>query len=63
MFKKVCCPNCNRTISYYLEGSGTDSAYQNVCQRCGKTVLIYSAGKTVIVENIETTIIEINIKL
>jgi phage FluMu protein Com len=47
-FDKVQCPFCKRTITHYIKGSGTDSIYRNPCPRCGKLVLIYSAGKTML---------------
>lgn len=55
-FKKVICPFCNRTLSHYIEGSGTDSVYRNICPKCGKTVIIYSAGQTALVESISIEI-------
>ncbi len=47
-FEKVKCPylGCGRTITHYIKGSGMDSAYRSVCPKCGRVVLIYSAGKT-----------------
>lgn len=65
-FKKVICPDpkCNRTITHYIKGTGTDSVYRSNCPKCGKIVLIYSAGKTVLAESpmIERLSIEINIE-
>jgi len=64
-FEKVICPDkkCNRTITHYIKGTGTDSVYRSNCPKCGKTVLIYSAGKTVLAESmlVESLSIEINI--
>jgi ribosomal protein S27E len=58
-FEKVVCPNCKRTISHYAKDSGTDSVYRSTCQRCGKTILVYSAGKTALC----TTEIKIELKI
>jgi endogenous inhibitor of DNA gyrase (YacG/DUF329 family) len=47
-FDKVQCPHCQRTITHYIKGSGADSMYRSPCPRCGRLVLIYSAGKTML---------------
>jgi ribosomal protein S27E len=47
-FDKVKCPYCGRTISHYIKGSGTDSIYRNTCPKCGKVIIVYSAGKTIL---------------
>ena len=64
-FEKVICPDpkCNRTISHYIKGSGTDSIFRNTCPKCGKVVWIYSAGRTALSGKtiLTETIIEINI--
>jgi len=60
-FEKVACPNCGRTISHYIKGSGMDSIYRNICIECRKVVWIYSAGKTALSEKMILTEIEINI--
>jgi len=44
--KPVKCPNCKKTLTYYVEGYAT---YQQKCRNCKKTVEIYSAAKTVII--------------
>lgn len=58
-FKKVSCPNCQRTLSHYI--SGTDSVYRNTCPKCKNTVLIYSAGKTAIFNTSAILSIELQI--
>lgn len=59
-FTKVICPACQRVMSHHL--AGTESVYRNNCPRCGKTVLIYSAGKTALIDQEIFTRIDIVIR-
>lgn len=62
-FEKVKCPACGRTITHYIKGSGTDSVYRSACPKCGKPVIIFSAGKTVLAEEIMQIQTTIEIKI
>ena len=43
--KQIKCPNCNKTLTHYIEGH---AVYEQKCDRCKAIVKIYSAGQTVV---------------
>lgn len=51
-YKIVKCPACGRTLTHHICGT---SIRRDVCQKCGKTVYIYSAGKTVLADKVILT--------